>query len=92
MGQINWHDYILADTPQYHSYGPYNATLPQIADTRDANNNGNTGENMMRLNTATTQIVAANVLLMDTYLIPEGGSRQAPYDPSQPQTAVAFAP
>ncbi|MDR2541110.1 MAG: hypothetical protein LBD11_04995 [Candidatus Peribacteria bacterium] len=20
MGNINWHDYIVADTPQYHSY------------------------------------------------------------------------
>jgi hypothetical protein len=91
MGQINWHDYILADT-QYHSYGQYNATLGQIADTYDVNNNGNITENMMRLNTATTQIVAANVLLMDTYLIPNGGTRQPPYDPTQPQTAVGFTP
>ncbi|MDR2415909.1 MAG: hypothetical protein LBD75_04855 [Candidatus Peribacteria bacterium] len=47
---------------------------------------------MMRLNTATTQIVAANILLMDTYLIPDGGTRQPSYNPSQPQTAVAFTP
>ncbi|MDR3168950.1 MAG: hypothetical protein LBU27_04245 [Candidatus Peribacteria bacterium] len=72
MGKINWHDYILADTPQYHSYGPYYATLGQIKDTYDANNNGNTIENMMRINTATTQIIAANILVVDTYLIPNG--------------------
>jgi hypothetical protein len=92
MGQINWHDYILAESTQYNSYGAQNATLPQIADTYDANNNGNTGENMMRMNTSTTQIVAANVLLMDTYLIPDGGTKQPSYDPTQPQTAVAFTP
>jgi hypothetical protein len=92
MGQINWHDYILADTPQYHAYGAYYGTLGQIKDTYDANNNGNTGENMMRLNTATTSIIAANVLLMDTYLIPDGGTRQPSYNPAQPTTAVAFTP
>ncbi|MDR2541111.1 MAG: hypothetical protein LBD11_05000 [Candidatus Peribacteria bacterium] len=47
---------------------------------------------MMRLNTATTQIIAANVLLMDTYLIPDGGTRQPSYNPAQPETAVAFTP
>jgi hypothetical protein len=92
MGNINWHDYILADTPLYHSYAALNGTLGQIADTYDANNNGNTTENMMRLNTATTQILATNVLLMDTYLIPDGGTRQPSYDTAQPQTAVAFTP
>jgi hypothetical protein len=92
MGQINWHDYIVADTPQYHSYGALNGTLGQIADTYDANNNGNLSEYMMRMNTSTTQIVAANVLLMDTYLVPDGGSRQSSYNPSQPQTATSFTP
>jgi hypothetical protein len=92
MGQIDRHDYIVADTPLYHDYRALNATLAQIADTYDANNNGDTAENMMRMNTSTTQIVAANVLLMDTYLIPEGGTRQPSYDPNQPQTAVGFTP
>ncbi|MDR0608249.1 MAG: hypothetical protein LBG52_08160 [Candidatus Peribacteria bacterium] len=47
---------------------------------------------MMRLNTATTQIIAANVFLIDTYLIPDGGTRQPPYDPTQPATAIGFTP
>ena len=71
MGVINWHDYIVADTAQNHFFAAYNSTLSPIQDTYDANDNGTTGENMMRLNTATTQIHAANALLMDTYLIPE---------------------
>jgi hypothetical protein len=72
MGSINWHDYIVADTPQHHDYGAQNGTLGQIADTRDANNNGDTTEKMMRMNTSSTQIIAANVLLMNTYLVPNG--------------------
>jgi hypothetical protein len=92
MDQINWHDYIVADTPQYHAYGAINGALEQIKDIYDANQNNNTGENMMRMNTAATQVISSNVLLMDTYLIPDGGTRQPSYDPSQPQTAVAFTP
>jgi hypothetical protein len=72
MGAINWHDYIVADNSLDHSYVAQNGTLAQIADSYDANRNGNTTEGMMRLNTASTKIIAANVLLMDTYLIPNG--------------------
>jgi hypothetical protein len=44
------------------------------------------------MDTSTTQIIAANVLLMNTYLIPNGGSKQPEYNTSNPSSAVGFTP
>ena len=92
VGSIYWHDYVLFNTPFSVSYQQKNGSLGQLNDTYDVNNNGNITERMMGLNTSTTQIIASNVLLMDTYLIPDGGTRQPSYDPAQPATATAFTP
>jgi hypothetical protein len=71
-GNINWHDYILADTSLYHWYGSLNGTLGAIADTYDVNNNTDTTEWMMRMDTATTQIITNKQLFITTYLVPNG--------------------
>jgi hypothetical protein len=38
------------------------------------------------------QIIAVNVLMMNTYLVPNGGSKQPEYNTSNPSSAVGFTP
>ncbi|MDR0651659.1 MAG: hypothetical protein LBG59_10120 [Candidatus Peribacteria bacterium] len=64
-----------------------------ITDVYDVNDNGSVSDVMLGASSnAYLTVLANDVLLMDTYLIPDGGTRQPPYDPSQPQTAVPFTP
>jgi hypothetical protein len=75
-------------------YGNNECTIGcEIADTYDVNNNSDRGEKIMRINTnAVLNILENKSLTVSTYLIPDGSSKQLPYDPTKPDTAVGFTP
>jgi hypothetical protein len=62
----------------------------EATDTYDVNNNGSVGDKLMRVNTATLNILENKNLVVNTYIQPAGSDRQPPYDPANPSTAINF--
>jgi hypothetical protein len=46
----------------------------------------------MRIGKYALMILENKNLSISTYLVPNGGSKQSPYDPNKPTTAVGFTP
>jgi hypothetical protein len=59
----------------------------------DVNNNGIDTERLLPMNNDTSlKIIPNKILNIDTYLIPNGGPKQPPYDPGIASRALGFTP
>jgi hypothetical protein len=57
------------------------------------NNNGNTTEKVARLAINSIMNITENKnLIIDTYLVPNGGTKTPAYNPAIPSSAVGFTP
>ncbi|MGL5041618.1 MAG: SdrD B-like domain-containing protein [Culicoidibacterales bacterium] len=82
-GNYNFSDLIFFEATREFS--------PAVKDIYDLKGNGK--QNLLgRINSGKLSVQERKVLLVDTFIQPEGESKRPIYDPTKPETAVGFTP